>query len=82
MIRALKGRTKVTKRVEDIFVENLLWPGADFIEKLARLNEDKKVVWNLFDFYSNSAAGCIRVRLKKEKKEQRMEQVRTNNFYR
>ena len=42
MIRALKGRTKVTKRVEDIFVENLLWPGADFVEKWARLNEDKK----------------------------------------
>ena len=59
MIRALKGRSKVTKRVKDIFVENLLWPGADFIEKWARLNEDKKIVWSWFDFFSYSAAGCI-----------------------
>ena len=63
-------------------VDNKLWPGEDIIDEWAWLNEDQKVVWILFDFFSNSAAGCIRVRLKKEKKEHRMEQIRTNNFYR
>ena len=80
MIRALKGHNKVTERVEDISAENLLWPGSDITDEWAWLNEDKKVAWILFDFFSSSAAGCIRVRLKKEKKEQRMEQDRPNIF--
>ena len=49
-------------------VDNKLWPGEDIIDEWAWQNEDQKVVWILFDFVPSSAAGCIRVRLKRNKK--------------